>query len=199
MFLKKQNKTKQKTGLRSRLQIGKLNTLRPRQNGHHFADDTFKCIFLNESVPILFKISLKFVPLGPVNNIPVLVQLMAWRRPGDKPLSEPMIVVYQCIYASLGRNELREISINKILLTKMDFKSWFWPLPIIWDWWISLTRVQNCEALFFVIISLKKLLNKQWVTLLVIWDEMTPMWRQCNVIPAWHYMGYNNIIIISLI
>ena len=38
------------------------------------------------------KISLKFVPEGPINNIPALVQIMAWHRPGDKPLSEPMIV-----------------------------------------------------------------------------------------------------------
>ena len=38
------------------------------------------------------KISLKFVPKGPINNIPALVQIMAWRRPGDKPLSEPMVV-----------------------------------------------------------------------------------------------------------
>ena len=40
----------------------------------------------------LFTISLKFDPRGPVNNIPSLVQIMAWRRPGDKPLSEPMTV-----------------------------------------------------------------------------------------------------------
>ena len=33
-----------------------------------------------------------FVPKGPINNIPALVQIMAWRRPGDKPLSEPMMV-----------------------------------------------------------------------------------------------------------
>ena len=69
-----------------------LNTLRPRQNGCHFADDTFKCIFLNENVRISIKISLKFVPMGPINNIPALVQTMAWCRPGDKPLSEPMMV-----------------------------------------------------------------------------------------------------------
>ena len=69
-----------------------VNSLRPRQNGRHFADNVFKCIFLNENVWILFKISLKFVPKGPINNIPSLVQVMAWRRPGDKPLSEPMMV-----------------------------------------------------------------------------------------------------------
>ena len=69
-----------------------VNTLRPRQNGHHFADDTFIRIFLYENVRILIKISLKFVPKGPINNIPALVQVMAWRRSGDKPLSEPMMV-----------------------------------------------------------------------------------------------------------
>ena len=69
-----------------------FNTLKPRQNGRHFADDIFNCIFLNENVWILIKISLKFVPKGPINNIPALVQIMAWRRPGDKLLSEPMVV-----------------------------------------------------------------------------------------------------------
>ena len=69
-----------------------INTLRPRQNGRHFPDDIFKCIFFNENVWIAIKISLKFVPKGPINNIPALVQIMAWRRPDDKPLSEPMMV-----------------------------------------------------------------------------------------------------------
>ena len=69
-----------------------FKTLRPRQNGRHFADDIFKCIFLNENVWIPIEISLKFVPKGPITNIPALVQIMAWRRPGDKPLSEPMMV-----------------------------------------------------------------------------------------------------------
>ena len=64
-----------------------INTLRPRQNGRHFADDVFKCIFLNGNLWISIKISLKFVPKGPINNIPALVQIMVWRRTGDKPLS----------------------------------------------------------------------------------------------------------------
>ena len=70
----------------------RFNTLRPRQNGRHVADDIFKCIFLNENVWIPIKISLKFVPKDLINNIPALVQIMAWRRPGDKPLSESMMV-----------------------------------------------------------------------------------------------------------
>ena len=68
-----------------------FNTLRPRRNEQHFADDIFKRIFFNENVWISIKISLRFVPKGPINNIPALVQIMAWRRPGDKPLSEPMM------------------------------------------------------------------------------------------------------------
>ena len=69
-----------------------LITLRRRQNGRHFADAIFKCIFLNENVWISIKISLKFVPKGPINNIPALVQIMAWCRPSDKLLSEAMMV-----------------------------------------------------------------------------------------------------------
>ena len=69
-----------------------LNTLKPKQNGRHIPDDIFKCIFLNVNEWISLKISLKFVLKGPINNIPALVQIMAWRRPGDKPLSEPMMV-----------------------------------------------------------------------------------------------------------
>ena len=41
---------------------------------------------------ISIKISLKFVPKGLINNIPAFVQIMAWRRLGDKPLSEPMMI-----------------------------------------------------------------------------------------------------------
>ena len=69
-----------------------FNSLRPRLNRHSFADDIFKWIFLNVNEWILPRISLKFVPKVRINNIPALVQIMAWRRPGDKPLSEPMMV-----------------------------------------------------------------------------------------------------------
>ena len=70
-----------------------FNTLRLRQNGRHFSDDICKCIFLNENVWISIEVPLTFVPKGPINNIPALVQIMAWRGPGDKPLSEPMMII----------------------------------------------------------------------------------------------------------
>ena len=47
---------------------------------------------LNKNAWISLKISLKFIPKVQINNIPALVQIMAWRRSGDKPLSEPMMV-----------------------------------------------------------------------------------------------------------
>ena len=62
-----------------------VNTLRPRQNACHFPDGIFKRIFLNEW-------KLRFVPNVRINNMPALVQMTAWYRSADKPLSEPMMV-----------------------------------------------------------------------------------------------------------
>ena len=63
-----------------------------RDEMDNISHTTFSNAFFNENVWISIKISLKFVPNRPINNIPALVQIMAWRRSGDKPLSEPMMV-----------------------------------------------------------------------------------------------------------
>ena len=87
-----------------------VNTLRSRQHGRHFADDILKGIFLNENVIISIKKSLKFVPKGPINNIPALVQIMAWCWPGDKPLSEAMVgslLTHICVTRPQWVNTLR--------------------------------------------------------------------------------------------
>ena len=68
------------------------NTLMSRQNGPHFADAILKCISLNENAWISLNISLAFVPKVRVNNTSALVQIIAWGRLCDKPLSEPMLV-----------------------------------------------------------------------------------------------------------
>ena len=47
-----------------------------------------------------------YIHKSPINNKPVLVQIMAWRRSGDKPLSEPMMAQFTDAYKSLGLNEL---------------------------------------------------------------------------------------------
>ena len=65
--------------------------MRPRKDGRRCPDGTFERIFLKDVI-ILIKISLKFIPNGPNNNIPALVQIMAWHQPGDMPSSEPMMV-----------------------------------------------------------------------------------------------------------
>ena len=68
-----------------------LTHLPRRQNGSYFADDIFKCIFLHENAWISVGFSPDFVPKGPIGNYPALVQIMAWRRKNDKPLSEPIL------------------------------------------------------------------------------------------------------------
>ena len=64
-----------------------------------FADDIFNAFFLNKNVIISIKIS-EICSKGLVNNVQALVQIMAWRRPGDKPLSEPMkvcLLTHACV------------------------------------------------------------------------------------------------------
>ena len=71
-----------------------LPTLPTRQSDCHFADDIFRCIFVNDKFCILMKISLKFIHKGPTDNNPALVQIMGWHRAGDKPLYASMMVSF---------------------------------------------------------------------------------------------------------
>ena len=50
-----------------------LNTLRLRQNGHHFAGDIFKCSVVSDSCHILYQVSLNYVSKGPIDNKLALV------------------------------------------------------------------------------------------------------------------------------
>ena len=68
-----------------------VNSSLPGQNGRHFADDILTCIFMNEKGCISIRISFQFVPKGPIDNMSALVQVMAWRRTGDKPLPDPRL------------------------------------------------------------------------------------------------------------
>ena len=92
-----------------------LDSSLPRLNGHN----TFICIFVNEKFCILVKISLKFVPTGPIDDNPALVQIMAWRRIGNKPLSEPMLTRFTDTDICGIRG--RWVNINPCLNT-------FWPI-----------------------------------------------------------------------
>ena len=117
----------------------------------------FKCIFLNENVWIPIKILLKFVPKGSINNNPALFQIMAWRRPGDKPLSEPMMVsspTHICVTQPQWVNEhwLSYLSFpqvwyslhgphahNKILLT---------PSCPSWSYGNGISQPEICNVMF---------------------------------------------------
>ena len=114
-----------------------VNTLGPIQNGRHFADDIIKCIFVYENVRIPIKVSLKFVPEGPINNIPALVRIMAWRRPGDKPLSEPMMVR----------------SPTHICVTRPQWVKIRWPVRIPWKLTGYSAAVREASLSCFVVIS----------------------------------------------
>ena len=81
-----------------------FNSSSPGQNGCHLTDDIFKCISLNEK--FLNPIWMKFVSKGAIDNMWALVQVMAWRRIGDKPLPEPMLIQFTNAYAALGGEEL---------------------------------------------------------------------------------------------
>ena len=99
----------------------------------------FQLHFLEWNVWIPIKISLKFVPKGPINNIPALVQIMAWCRPGDEPLSELMMV-------SL---------LTHICVTRPQCVNYY-PLAINWNaWqvWCSLQAVKFKPELDYLHIS----------------------------------------------
>ena len=94
-----------------------LNTLRPRQERRHFTDNYFTCILFNENCCILIKFSLKYVRKGPDDNNPALVQIMAWRRSGDKSLSEPMMIslpMHICVIRPQWVNKFRR-SMSSVL------------------------------------------------------------------------------------
>ena len=69
-----------------------ISILRPSQNGHYFANDILKCIFLNENLWILYIIWLEYVPYSLIDDTSTLVQAMVWCQTGNKP--EPMLT--QC-------------------------------------------------------------------------------------------------------
>ena len=62
------------------------------------AGNIFNCIFFNENDKIPIQISLKYVPRSPIDNKPALVQVMAWRRTGAKPLLGLMMTQFIDVY-----------------------------------------------------------------------------------------------------
>ena len=108
------------------------------KKGCDFADNIIKCMFLNTNVSIVIKISLNFIPKGSIDNIPALVHKMAWCRPGDKPLSEPMMVsLRMCICITW---------LQWVKYCAIDSLSWLWHHEVIYKTpihrWIHFFRVK---------------------------------------------------------
>ena len=96
------------------------------QNGCHFAEDIFKCIFMDESFCIWIKISLKFDATGPIDNKSALFQIMAWHWTGNKPLPEPVLA--QSNDVALGVDELSVYNLRALSQYK-DRLIYVWRFP----------------------------------------------------------------------
>ena len=99
--------------------------IKAENDGHHFPEDIFRCIFLKENEWISIKISLKLVPKGSINNIPSLVQIMAWRWPGNKPLSEPMMVSLLMHICVTWPQWLTRLSLKVLYFIMANDISWY--------------------------------------------------------------------------
>ena len=83
-----------------------VNTLRPRQNGCHFADDTFKRIFVNKNVRIFIEISLNLFLGVQLTIFQHWFRLWLGAVQATSHYLNRWWFVYRRIYASLGLNEL---------------------------------------------------------------------------------------------
>ena len=136
-------------------QLFLVNTLRSKQDGRHLSDDIFKCIFSNENIIISIKISLKFSPKGPINNIPALVQIMDWRRPATSHYLNQWWLDYRRIYASLGLNELTADKQNpssalegdstEVPLMRKKSLAWRHHILIFLTWFTAINREKSVK------------------------------------------------------
>ena len=139
----------------------KINTLRLRQHGRDLTDDTFKSIFLNENVRISIQISLKLVPQSPINNTTALVQIMAWLRPGDKPLSEPRLVSLLTHICVTRRQWVKTICIFMAYTIEKDIKGYWRKVNMTRGTQITQRRpyLQHCQSEGTVMSLEKKTFN----------------------------------------
>ena len=109
-----------------------------------WADDIFKCNFINENISFSINSPLNFVPKGPTDNKWSLVEVMAWRRTGDITLPEPMMTQFSDAYASSDLNELMQDWSNSRVLAMELLQSCAKPLfnVVTLDLWSSMPRIK---------------------------------------------------------
>ena len=169
-----------------------FNTLKPRQIDHYF-QTTFSNAF---SWMKMYKFRLRFhwsfFPKGPIKNMPVLVQIMASRRPSDKPLSEPMMVNLLTTISSLGLNELthwgREthICVSKLTIIGSDnglspgrHQAITWTnarILLIGPWWTNFSEILiEIHTFSFKKMHLK-MSSAKWRPFCLGFNELTSFW-----------------------
>ena len=77
-----------------------------------FAKYSCTHIVYRRSLVTFYSILFYSIRKGPFHNNPALVQIMAWRRSGDKPLSEPMMIslqTYICVTRPQWVNQLGKL------------------------------------------------------------------------------------------
>ena len=116
-----------------------LNSSPPGQKAAILAENIFKCIFVNENDRILLQISLKFVPRSPTDNKWALVQVMAWRPIGDKPLPEPMIAQLTDAYMQ-HNGELSDGGFPPFIHQAYFNSTIFAQVPVNQPWWIWVNK-----------------------------------------------------------
>ena len=110
------------------------------------------------SIAISIKFSLKFVPKDPMNNIPALVQIMAWRRPGDKPLSGPVMVsllTHICVTRPQWvKGDLNRFSFTRIcahLISLILYYILYCSNMYEWWAWFYTTKDQKANVAYVII------------------------------------------------
>ena len=95
-----------------------------------------------------------------------MVQVMAWRRTGNKPLPEPMLTVHWRIYAALGGDEFI-VRRAGLLWSQQDFE-WRWSVPLF----KCLTVLEFSFILFdlcLLITFFNFIMNYMYVPIVTFW------------------------------
>ena len=133
------------------------------------ADDIFKCIFFNANDRILIQISLKFVLGSPVDNNTALVQVMALRWIGDKPLPGPMMTQFIDTYM----RQYGEMSLNR----------WFeWVsrqfLHKLHSWYLAELGQNDCRCVKFCCQIPSNCIVTEFIHLFLIWNRLDLSWTK---------------------
>ena len=111
------------------------------------------------------EISMNFVPRVPIKNIPALVQIMAWRRLGDKPLSEPMmdsLPTHICVTRPQWVNWYYQIEFVSIYIQiiNLNISAILFRLPWVTPMFVQLDTLMTNVGPFLTLINIKPSMDK---------------------------------------